>query len=203
MVSGAYEEHLEFFSIVVPEGAFTSHLSRLSTGDRVYVDKTNFGFLTTARFESGKDLWLLGSGTGLAPFLSIMNDPQTWDQFDKVILVHSARTQEELVYQDEIKAFSSQNILNELVDNLSERFYYVPVVTREKVPGALDQRITLLLQNGQLEQHTKLKIDKADSRFMICGNPDMVKDIRKVLKELGFAPARRNSPGEIAVENYW
>lgn len=203
MVSGAYDEHLEFFSIVVPNGAFTSHLSKLKVGDPVHVDKTNFGFLTTARFESGKHLWLLGSGTGLAPFMSILNDPQAWEQFDKIILVHSARTQEELVYQDEIKAFSGQSLLNELVDNLAERFYYVPVVTREQIPETLDQRITDLLQNGRLEEQTKLKIDKASSRFMICGNPEMVKDIRQVLKGMGFAPARRNSPGEIAVENYW
>ncbi|MDX1670112.1 MAG: ferredoxin--NADP reductase, partial [Limnobacter sp.] len=98
MVSSAYDEHLEFFSIVVPDGAFTSHLSKLKVGDPVYIDKTNFGFLTTARFESGRHLWLLGSGTGLAPFMSILNDIHTWEQFDKVILVHSARTRDELVY---------------------------------------------------------------------------------------------------------
>lgn len=203
MVSSPYDENLEFFSIVVPNGAFTSHLSELRIGDSIYVDKTNFGFLTTSRFESGKHLWLLASGTGLAPFLSIINDPQTWEQFDKVILVHSARTREELVYQDEILSFSSQNMLNELVENLAERFYYVPVVTREQLQDTLSQRITALLKNGQLEKHTELKIDKALSRFMICGNPEMVKDIRNVLKTMGFAPARKNSPGEIAVENYW
>lgn len=203
MVSSPYDENLEFFSIVVPDGAFTTHLSRLQIGDPLYVDKTNFGFLTTARFESGKHLWLLGSGTGLAPFLSILNDPQTWSQFEKIILVHSARTSEELVYQKEIQSLTRQEILSELVDNMEERFFYVPVVTRETHAGTLNKRITELLKDGSLTKFTGLEIKKEDSRFMICGNPEMVTDIRKVLKELGFAPARRNSPGEIAVENYW
>ncbi|WP_370264254.1 ferredoxin--NADP reductase [Limnobacter sp.] len=203
MVSSPYDEHLEFFSIVVPEGAFTSHLSKLKVGDPVYVDKTNFGFLTTARFESGRDLWLLGSGTGLAPFLSILHDPLTWDQFQHIVLVHSARTAEELVYQDMIKGFTQHPELSELIDDVKQRFFYVPVVTREQVNGCLSQRITALLRDGQLQQATGLPLNPQRSRFMICGNPDMVTDIRAVLKGQGYKPARRNSPGEIAVENYW
>jgi len=203
MVSSPYDEHLEFFSIVVPDGAFTSHLSQLEVGSPLYIDKTNFGFLTTSRFESGRDLWLLGSGTGLAPFLSILHDPETWQQFQNVILVHSARTTEELVYQDMIKGFTKHPLLGELVDDIALRFHYVPVVTRENANGCLHERITRLLENGALTTSTGLEITPEASRFMICGNPDMVTDIRKVLKAQGYAPARRNSPGEIAVENYW
>lgn len=203
MASSPYDESLEFFSIVVPDGAFTSHLSRLQVGQSIYVDKTNFGFLTTARFESGQHLWLLGSGTGLAPFLSIIDDPATWEQFERVILVHCARTAQELVYQERIQHLPQHPVLSELVPHLAERFTYVPVVTREQVPHALDQRITTLLQNGRLEQHTGLSLTPEQSRFMICGNPDMVTDIRKQLKNMGFAPARRSAPGAIAVENYW
>ncbi|HEX4856523.1 MAG TPA: ferredoxin--NADP reductase [Limnobacter sp.] len=203
MVSGPYDEHLEFFSIVVPEGAFTSHLSQLGEGSSLYVDKTPFGFLTTARFETGRDLWLLGSGTGLAPFLSILHDPQTWEQFENVVLVHSARTAEELVYQEVIRNFAEHPVLGEMVDRLEKRFFYVPVVTREKVDGCLEERITSLLQKGSLAEYTGLRIQPEQSRFMICGNPDMVSDVRKVLKSQGYNPARRNSPGEIAVENYW
>lgn len=203
MVSSPYDEQLEFFSIVVPDGAFTSHLSQLKVGDTIYVDKTNFGFLTTARFESGKDLWLLGSGTGLAPFISILHDPATWEQFQNVILVHSARTSDELVYQEVIHGLNTHPMLLELVDNLPNRFKYIPVVTREKVSGALGQRITHLLTDGQLESSSGFQFSQDDSRFMICGNPDMVTDIRNTLKTMGFGPARRNKPGEIAVENYW
>lgn len=203
MVSSPYDEHLEFFSIVVPNGAFTSHLSQLQVGSPLYIDKTNFGFLTTARFESGKDLWLLGSGTGLAPFLSILHDPQTWGQFENIVLVHSARTSDELVYQDMIHGLSNHPMLGELVERLDERFFYVPVVTRENVAACLNQRITQLLENGALAKHTGLPINQERSRFMICGNPDMVTDIRNTLKQQGYGPARRNTPGEIAVENYW
>ena len=203
MVSNPYEEALEFFSIVVPNGAFTSHLSHLNVGDPIYIDKTSFGFLTTARFESGKHLWLLASGTGLAPFLSILHDPNTWTQFERVFLVHSARTAQELVYQDPIHGLKSHPLLSELVEHLAERFAYIPVVTREKVPHCLEQRITTLLENHTLEQHTGLALTPAESRFMVCGNPDMVSDIRQILKKFGFSPARKSSPGEIAVENYW
>jgi len=203
MVSGPFDEQLEFFSIVVPDGAFTSHLSQLQVGSTIYIDKTNFGFLTTARFESGKDLWLLGSGTGLAPFLSILHDPQTWEQFENIVLVHSARTAEELVYQDMIKGFVEHPVFSELIDDVKKRFFYVPVVTREKLENCLGERITTLLEKGLLAQHTGLPMSTERSRFMICGNPDMVTDIRKVLKNQGYSPARRNSPGEIAVENYW
>lgn len=203
MVSGPFEESLEFFSIVVPDGAFTSHLSKLEVGSPVYIDKTNFGFLTTARFESGNDLWLLGSGTGLAPFLSILHDPLTWEQFDNIVLVHSARNSQELVYQDMIRGFTEHPLLSELIEDVKKRFFYVPVVTRERLEGCLDQRITVLLENGRLSEHTGLPLTKERSRFMICGNPEMVTDVRQVLKGQGFAPARRNTPGEIAVENYW
>jgi len=120
MVSGPFDEHLEFFSIVVPDGAFTSHLSQLKVGSTLYIDKTNFGFLTTARFESGKDLWLLGSGTGLAPFLSILHDPQTWEQFENIVLVHSARTAEELVYQEMIGGFTEHPVLSEMIEDVKK-----------------------------------------------------------------------------------
>lgn len=203
MVSGPYDEHLEFFSIVVPDGAFTSHLNQLKVGDPIYVDKTNFGFLTTARFESGKDLWLLSSGTGLAPFLSILLDPQTWDQFEKIILVHSARTHAELVYQTFIESLSNHPILSELIEDITSRFVYVPVVTREPSFNGLSQRINTLLETGDLASTANTTISLERSRFMICGNPEMVKDVRNQLKSMGFKPARQSSPGEIAVENYW
>ncbi|HEX4880331.1 MAG TPA: ferredoxin--NADP reductase [Limnobacter sp.] len=203
MVSSPYEQHLEFFSIVVPDGAFTSHLSRLKVGDPVYIDKTSFGFLTTSRFESGDDLWLLGSGTGLAPFLSILHDPLTWEQFKRIVLVHSARTAEELVYQDMIQSFTTHPELSELIDDVKQRFFYVPVVTRQTLPACLNERITTLLENGRLQAATGLVMNPQRSRFMICGNPEMVTDIREVLKQQGYKAARRNSPGEIAVENYW
>ncbi|MEK9815717.1 MAG: ferredoxin--NADP reductase, partial [Limnobacter sp.] len=114
-----------------------------------------------------------------------------------------ARTAEELVYQEMIKGFVEHPMLSELIENVKKRFVYVPVVTREKVPNCLGERITTLLEQGTLIEHTGLPMNVERSRFMICGNPEMVTDIRKVLKSNGYSPARRNTPGEIAVENYW
>ncbi|NJM32966.1 MAG: ferredoxin--NADP reductase [Limnobacter sp.] len=203
MVSGPYDEQLEFFSIVVPNGAFTSHLSQLQVGGTLCIDKTSFGFLTTARFESGSQLWMLSSGTGLAPFLSILNDPAPWQQFQHIVLVHSARTTAELAYESVIQGLAQHPMLSELVPNLGSRFHYVPVVTREASPSGLIQRIPELLQSGALQQYTGLHTSVQASRFMICGNPDMVKDVRTTLKSMGYTNARQSAPGQIAVENYW
>lgn len=203
MVSGPYDEYLEFFSIKVPDGAFTSHLSSLRVGDSIGVDKTSVGFLTTARFESGSDLWMLASGTGLAPFLSMLHDPSTWEQFQQIYLVYSARTALELAYQDRLRALSQHPVLGTLVEDLANRFHFVPVVTREHIEGCLHQRINQLLENGTLAGLAQGGLSLEKSRFMVCGNPEMVADTRAVLKQLGFSTARRNSPGQIAVENYW
>lgn len=203
MVSSPYDEFLEFFSIVVPNGAFTSHLKLLKPGDTIFIDKTAYGHLTTARFETGKDLWLLASGTGLAPFMSILYDLNTWEQFENVILVHSVRTASELVYQEKINKFAQDEALNELIPNLITRFFYQPVVTREPLQGSLSSRITKLIQTGDLETALSLPFNLERSRFMICGNPEMVQHIREELKSLDFKSARMKTPGQVAVENYW
>ncbi len=203
MVSSPYDEYLEFFSIVVPNGAFTSHLSLLQPGDSIYIDKMAYGHLTISRFENGHDLWLFASGTGLAPFLSILHDLNTWKQFEKVILVHSVRTHNELAYQQHLLNFSQDAILSELIPNLNQRFFYQPVVTRDTVQGALQQRITHLIRNGQLQQALNIPFSLERSRFMICGNPEMVQHTRDELKVLNFKPARMKTLGEVAVENYW
>jgi ferredoxin--NADP+ reductase len=105
IASAAHDEHLEFFSVVVPGGAFTSRLSKLKEGDPIFVERKSYGFLTTDRFEAGKDLWMLATGTGLAPFLSILHDFHTWENYDNLVLVQSVRTQSELAYEDLIRGF--------------------------------------------------------------------------------------------------
>ena len=113
MASANYDEHLEFYSIVVPGGEFTSRLERLKPGDPILVEKASYGFLTTDRFVDGKDLWLLASGTGLAPFLSILHDPQLWETYENLILVHSVREANELTYRAEIQALSHEPLLHD------------------------------------------------------------------------------------------
>lgn len=199
MVSAPHDEFLEFFSIVVPGGEFTSELSRLSVGDTLLVDKQAFGFLTLDRFIDGRDLWLVASGTGLAPFLSILQDLEVWQRFERIILVYSARTKQELAYQELIKQLST---LEHLAEN-AHKLVYVPVVTRESLPGCLNQRITTLVENGELERAAGVAMDAENSRVMLCGNPQMIDDLRQLLKQRDMQLSLTRRPGQVAVENYW
>ena len=200
IVSADYDEELEFYSIVVPDGEFTQRLKDLKVGDDIYVDKTNYGLLTTDRFEQGKDLWFLSTGTGLAPFISIMYDFSVWEQYEKIILVHCVRQAEELAYQDTINEFFTHEYYGELV---KDKLVYVKIITRETEGGDLYGRITTLLENNQLEEYVKLPITIEKSRIMLCGNPQMVDDTRRILAARGLTISRRGNPGNMAVENYW
>jgi ferredoxin--NADP+ reductase len=199
IASAAHDEHLEFFSVVVPGGQFTSRLSKLREGDPIYVERKSYGFLTTDRFEAGKDLWMIATGTGLAPFLSILHDFATWEQYDNLVLVQSVRTQQELAYEDLIRGFEGSEYYGEFAHKLR----YARIVTREPVPGTLRDRVTKLLGSGVLEENIGLRLDHDRSRIMLCGNPEMVEDSRRILTERGFRMSRRGDPGHLAVENYW
>lgn len=199
MVSAPHDEFLDFFSIVVPDGEFTSELSRLSVGDELLVEKQAFGFLTLDRFPDGRDLWLLATGTGIAPFLSILQDFEAWQRFERIVLVYSVRQQRELAYQQLIADLPRREYLEGLGDKLT----YVPVVTREQVPGALHGRITQLIETGELERAAGLALSPEHSRIMLCGNPQMIEDTRAVLKTRDLQLALTRRPGQVAVENYW
>jgi ferredoxin/flavodoxin---NADP+ reductase len=199
IVSASYDEHLEFYSVVVPRGEFTSRLNQLGVGDEIYVEKMSYGFLTTARFEGGRDLWMLSTGTGLAPFISILYDLEPWERYDNLILVHGVRSAPELAYADLIRTFAT----DELFSDYAHKLKYVQAVTRENVRGALTGRITSLLEDGRLEREVGLALDHERSRIMVCGNPEMVDDTRKLLVDRGFAVSRRAKPGHLALENLW
>lgn len=199
MVSSPFDDFLEFFSIVVPDGEFTSELSKLQVGDEIFMEKQPNGFLTLDRFVDGSDLWMLATGTGLAPFLSIMQDFSVWERFERIVLVYSVREQAELAYRELI-----DEILNrEYVMEYAHKFTFVPVVTREVVPGCLNERITDLLETGQLEKHVGLPMVAERSRVLLCGNPDMVEDCRMLLQKRDMQLSLTRKPGAVAVENYW
>jgi ferredoxin--NADP+ reductase len=200
IVSASYDEFLEFYSIVVPGGEFTTELYSLKEGDTVFVEKMNYGFLTCDRFEGGKDLWLLSTGTGLAPFISILLEPSTWETYENVVLVHSVREAKELAYREFVETLPQHEYFGEFA---ASKLKYVKIVTRENVEGCLSARITTALDDGSLEAAAGLKLDHERSRIMICGNPEMVDDTRKNLTEKGFAVSRRGAPAHMAVENYW
>ena len=203
IVSADYDDHLEFYSIVVPDGDFTTQLARLQVGDELLIEKRPYGFLTLDRFENGRDLWMLSSGTGIAPFLSILHDLGAWEQYERLILVHSVRQAHELVYRETVEAFRTHEAFGpDLADN-PNKLVYVPIVTRERIPGMLHARIPALLSNGELEAAAGVRLDPVRSRLMVCGNPDMVDDIRVHLAHAGYAVSRRGQPAQVAVENYW
>jgi len=199
MVSSPHDEFLEFFSIVVPGGEFTSELSRLEVGDTLLVERQAFGYLTLDRFVDGRDLWLLATGTGLAPFLSILQDFEVWEKFERIILVYSVREARELAYRDLIEGLARRDYLVEFAHKLQ----FIPTVTRESYTGALNGRITTLIENGELERAAGVALTPEHSRVMLCGNPQMIDDTRKVLKlrDMNLSLSRR--PGQVAVETYW
>lgn len=199
MVSSPYDDFLEFFSIVVPDGDFTSELHRLGVGDTLLVDRQAFGYLTLDRFDDGRDLWLLSTGTGVAPFLSILQDFEVWEKFERIILVYSVREARELAYQQLIDGLAQRDYLAEHAHKLR----FIATVTREAHPGALSGRITTLIENGELERAAGVPLSAEHSRVMLCGNPQMIDDTRKVLKERDMRLNTSRRPGQIAVENYW
>lgn len=200
LLSSPYEEVLEFFSVVVPTGAFTSQLQHLQVGDTLYLNSTPFGFLTLSRYQqpSPKTLWLLATGTGLAPFLSMLQDLYAWQQYQDIVLVYSARTAAELAYQDKIHSLPDN--FASLADNPAN-FHYLPIVTRELLPNCLNQRIPTLIATGELSRVAGVPLDTS-SHVMLCGNPQMVEDTKKALQAQGLVMNRRGV-GNIAVENYW
>ena len=197
VVSSPFDENLEFFSIVVPDGAFTSNLQHLEIGDELYLDKTAYGYLTLARYQLplAHDLWLLATGTGLAPFLSMLQDFETWTKYQHIHLIYSVRSTAELAYVDRIQ---------EIAESFGEGhtgFKFLPIITRD--PNAtLHDRLPVLIENGELEKVVGLSLNPATSHVMLCGNPQMVEDTKDALKQRGLTMNRRGE-GNIAVENYW
>ena len=199
MVSAPHDEFLEFFSIEVPDGEFTSELKQLGPGDELLVERQAYGYLTLERFTGGSDLWLLASGTGLAPFLSILQDLEVWQRFERIVLAYSVRTASELAYQTLIGGLAQR----EWLEGAAHKLLYLPVVTRESVPGCLTARLTALLDSGDLERAAGLSITPEHSRLMLCGNPEMVEELRARLKLRGLQLSLSRRPGQLAVENYW
>jgi ferredoxin/flavodoxin---NADP+ reductase len=185
---------LEFYSIVVPDGPFTQPLARLGVGDVVHIDPTVYGFLRADRFTGGRELWLLATGTGIAPFRSILADSSIWSRFETIVLVHGVRTDPELAYREDVERWIEQPPAP------GARLLYLPMLTGG---AGHEARIPALLANGTLERMAGVPIDGEASRLMIAGNPSMIKDARALLNARGLAPVRRETPGQYIVENFW
>ncbi|MDA8254577.1 MAG: ferredoxin--NADP reductase [Betaproteobacteria bacterium] len=197
LASAADEDFLDFIAVLVPGGAFSEQLKQLRAGDRLRVDTASYGFLTVNQLAPGKDLWLLASGTGLGPFVSILRDAAVWRNFERLVLVHSVRHSSELAWREEISALSAA------FPTAKATLRYIPIVTREPGATPLAQRIPLLLADGRLEQAAETPLTLVDSRLMVCGNPELARELREYLSARGFATNRRNVPGQMAFEKYW
>lgn len=199
LVSASTADELEYYVIDVPCGAFTSLLRQLVPGDPVLVDRAPYGVMTPDRFTDGDDLWMLATGTGLGPFVSILREPAVWQRFRRLVLVHSARHPAEFAYRDELLAMQRHGPGPARLRVLHTATRVMPDEGKEYLHG----RITSLLQNGELEKHAGLPLSEENSRIMLCGNPAMIEEMRLLLKERGMRPVRRDTPGHYVGENYW
>ncbi|MFV1873318.1 MAG: ferredoxin--NADP reductase [Oleiphilus sp.] len=197
IASANYEEELEFFSIKVQDGPLTSKLQKIQIGDQILLSKKPTGTLVLDNLLPGKNLYLISTGTGLAPFMSIIKDPETYEQYDKVILTHGTRYTSELAYKDIIKNDLPQNeYFGELI---RDKLVYYPTVTRDEFET--QGRITDALETGKLTQSIGLpELSLEHDRFMICGSPSMLKDTCKILDEKGFKEARHGNAGHYVIE---
>ena len=197
VVSANYEEHLEFLSIKVPDGPLTSRLQHIKVGDEIIVGRKPTGTLLIDYTLPGKRLYLFGTGTGLAPFMSVIRDPETYEKFEQVILVHGVRQVNELAYHDFItQDLPRHEFLGELV---SEQLKYYPTVTRE--PFRNQGRITDLVSSNKLTDDLGLPpLDPAEDRVMLCGSPMLLADMKMILEQRGFHEGNTTTPGDYVVE---
>ncbi|HRE32248.1 MAG TPA: ferredoxin--NADP reductase [Candidatus Berkiella sp.] len=180
---------LEFYYSLVPGGSFSSRLMKLKPHDPIYIAKRPSGRFILSTVPDANVLWLFATGTGFGVFLSILQSQETWQRFQKIVLIHSVQNVVSLTHHQLIQNWQQQ---------YSGRFYWVPVVT-----GESQSRITHLLASGQLEEMTGLSLSAQTSQTMLCGNPAMVHDLSELLKLRGLLVNHMRQPGHITIENYW
>jgi ferredoxin--NADP+ reductase len=184
---------LEFYGVIVPEGPLSPGLARLKAGDTLHVADNPAGWLILSEVPPAEELWLVATGTGIAPYLSMLRTEVPWQRYRRVILVHGVRRAEELVYRQ---------LIEDVMRKREGRLAYVRFVSREEAPGTLHGRIPAALADGRLEA-AAAPISPERSQFMLCGNPDMLKDMQAALIARGLKKHRRRSPGQITVESFW
>lgn len=184
----------EFYVVVVPEGPLSPRLAALDAGDPVWLLAQANGFFTLEEIPPAETMWMLATGTGLGPFLSMLRTGMPWERYERVVLVHAVRSGVELTYRDTIEAIAHEH---------RGAFHEVRVVSREDVPGALRGRIPELIDGGQLEFCVGIPISPENAQVMLCGNPQMVEDTQALLGRRGMRRHRRREPGHVTAETYW
>lgn len=194
LVNAPGHQPLEIYYIHVPGGALTSRLVTLAAGDRILVTPQAHGFMVLDEIPAGRHLWLVATGTGVGPFLALLDEPRVWARFERVTLVYAVRTHSELSYQARIAAVAAAH---------PDQFTFIPFVSREPSDFALPGRIPQALADGTLEARAGIQINAADSQFALCGNPAMVEEVTQTLVARGLKKHRRRDPGQITIESYW
>jgi ferredoxin/flavodoxin---NADP+ reductase len=193
IVSTPQDDFIEIYFNIVPDGPLSPALAALGPGDMIYVAERASGFLTLDELPASNDLWMLATGTGVGPFISMLKQSDLWQRYQKVVLVYSVKQASDFAYQDVI-----QNIL----DLYPEQFVYIPVCTREPLEGTLSRRIPLCLEDGSLEQLAGVDLEHSRSHVMMCGNSSMIASVSECLGERGMKKHLRRDPGHFTTEKY-
>lgn len=192
--SSAPGEPLEFYLTNVAGGALTPSLFRLQPGERLWLESTPRGFFTLRFVPRARCLWLVATGTGLGPFISMLRTPSTWEHAERFVVVHGVRTEAQLAYREELEALSQVRPLS-----------YVPVTSRSPARGPthLAGRVTTLLSDGALERAAETTLTPEDHHVLLCGNPQMITDMMPLLEARGLRRHRARQPGHVTFEKYW
>jgi ferredoxin--NADP+ reductase len=193
LVNTPEEQLLEVYFNIVEDGPLSPRLFDLKPGADILVSDNPSGFLTASEIPQCKHLWMIATGTGIGPFLSILKSSTAWHKFEKIALCYSVSYAEELAYQDVIEQIASAH---------RDQFSYVPIVTREAFSGGLGKRVPTLMQDGSLEQFTEMGINSNDSHVMMCGSSDMITDVSAELVSREMKKHRRRDPGHFTTEKY-
>lgn len=193
-VASPHGDVLDFFIVRVDHGELTPRLWNLTEGDSVDISAKATGGFTLAHTPRSKVLWLMCTGTGLAPYIAMLREGEVFEHCERVIVVHGVRYSSDMAYQHELQIYHEQD---------QSRFQFVPVISREQPPNALHGRITSVIENGLLEQYTGSTLSPETSVVMMCGNPQMLDDVELMLSQRGMHRHKKTAPGHVVVERYW
>ncbi len=193
-VASPHGLHLDFYVVLVEEGQLTPLLWDLQVGDSLDVSQRAAGRFTLSHAPPSENLWLVATGTGLAPYIAMLRTPEPWERYQRICVVHGVRHGHDLSYREE---------LDGLAQKYPGRFSYVPAATRDESAPGLHGRIPTLFQSGALEDYAETSLKAEDSTILLCGNPAMLDDMEAALGERGLQRHRSKAPGQIVVERYW
>lgn len=194
VVNSPHESFLEIIAVPVENGSLSPLLHELKEGDNLKVMSPATGFLIIDEVPPSENLFMLATGTGVGPFLSIIQSKEVWEAHKNIVLVYAVR---------KIEDFAYLNTIDDIKRKFPEQFRFVPIASREKYTQGLQGRIPTLIESGKIQQFCGIDLKPENTQVMICGNPDMIKDSFEVLTQLGLQKHLRRSPGQISVERYW